>query len=108
MSKEKSNVLTALGVITKESVKRQYDNWCRYKSLHHDFLLEHDELNGQLLDVVTDEELKIAVEVTTQAFSRHISALEDTYITSLLNLIIETKKYDMEETDAHQETEETD
>lgn len=107
MSKEKSEILTVLGVITKESVKRQYNNWCRYKTLHHANLLEHDELNGQLLDVVTDEELKIATEVTTQSFSRYISSLEDTYITSLLNLIIETKKYNMEETNAHQETEET-
>jgi len=107
MSKEKSDILTVLGVITKESVKRQYNNWCRYKTLHHANLLEHDELNGQLLDVVTDEELKIATEVTTQSFSRYISSLEDTYITSLLNLIIETKKYNMEETNAHQETEET-
>lgn len=107
MSKEKSEILTVLGVITKESVKRQYINWCLYKTLHHANLLEHDELNGQLLDVVTDEELKIATEVTTQSFSRYISSLEDTYITSLLNLIIETKKYNMEETNAHQETEET-
>jgi hypothetical protein len=107
MSKEKSDILTVLGVITKESVKRQYNNWCRYKTLHHANLLEHDELNGQLLDVVTDEELKIAIEVTTQSFSRYISSLEDAYITSMLNLIIETKKYSMEETNAHQETEET-
>lgn len=107
MSKEKSDILTVLGVITKESVKRQYNNWCRYKSLHHANLLDHDELDGQLLDVVTDEELKIAIEVTTQSFSRYISSLEDAYITSMLNLIIETKKYSMEETNAHQETEET-
>ena len=107
MSKEKSNVLTALGIITKENVKQQYDNWCRYKSMHHANILDHDELNGRLLDVITDEELNIAIEVTTQSFSRYISSLEDAYITSMLNLIIETKKYNMEETNAHQETEET-
>ena len=109
MTKEKDNVLTVLGVITKESVRRQYENWCMFKSRHHMDLLEHDEIDERLLDVITDEELKMAIEVTNQAFSHHIGTLEDTYITSMLNLIIETKKYSMEEnTDGKTKKDKTD
>tara|TARA_R110000787_G_scaffold45150_2_gene110131 strand:+ start:396 stop:692 length:297 start_codon:yes stop_codon:yes gene_type:complete len=90
MEKERNNVLTSLGVITRESVQYQYRQWCQMALSYPDY--NEDPLDKNLLSIITEEELEIAIEVTNAAFDSSVASLEEAFITSLLTLITETKK----------------
>ena len=89
MKKEKNNVLLKLGVITRKDVMYQYKQWCHFQSSYEK---QYEPMNEELLDIITEEELQLALEVTNSAFDSDVLKLQDAFITSLLTLITETKK----------------
>jgi len=87
---KKNKTLAILGVIRRDDVAYQYKQWCEMSSIYPDY--NEDPLDNNLLSIITEEELEIALEVTNASFDSSIAALEESFITSLLTLITETKK----------------
>jgi hypothetical protein len=99
MKKEKNEVFKVLVSVTTKEIRNQYNNWC-YTQKSNMFVnppTGHKELDERLLDCVSDDELVLAAEAVDWSYGGMFDKLKSSYITSLLNLIIEQKENPIEE-----------